>query len=260
MYSNNYMKTKVSACLVSLLCIVSVVSAVSASEIRIVGNEAKIPKIYWEQGQAKGILIDIARCIDKKLDDHEFVYELYPWARAYAMAERGDAGIIGLSKTKKRLDIFDYSDVIYYDEVIVVVKKGNAFSFNAIEDLRGKTVGIGRHGTFGDVFDDAVRSGLIIVEEDNGDVPRLKKVLAGRIDCALISPGAYALERTVAEDALLTAHKDQFVVLPKPFKRDPNYLGFAKSMGMKDFLDAFNAALEQARESGEIQAIIDAHQ
>jgi ABC-type amino acid transport substrate-binding protein len=234
-------------------------SIVCAAEILITGNEAKIPKIYLKDNMPTGILIDIARYIDKRMDGYTFTFELYPWARAYALAEHGEAGIIGLSMTTERLAIFDYSDPIYYDEVIVVVRKGKEFPFETLTDLRGKTVGIGRSGTFGDEFDNAKKSGLFLVEEDSGDVSRLEKLLAGRIDCALISPGLFSLHQTIASDANLTRAKDQFTALPRPFKRDPNYLGFAKSMHMRNFLDKFNAVLKQGLENGDIRKIIDSH-
>jgi putative transposase len=41
------------------------------------------------------------------------------------MAKVGEGGIMGLSMTKERLMLFDYSDVIYYDDLVLVVIKGN---------------------------------------------------------------------------------------------------------------------------------------
>lgn len=248
--------TKIAVLLAALL---AAAPPAHASDILIVGNEAKVPKIYKENGQAKGILIEIVRAVDRELEGHAFTYQLFPWARAYNMAEQGKAGIIGLSMTAQRLEIFDYSDVLYFDEVIVVVKRGKEFPFAGVGDLRGKVVGIGRRGTFGGEFDQAAKAGLFKVEEDDGDVPRLKKLLAGRIDCALISPGPYALNQVVSGDRDLLVARDAFVALPQPLARDPNYLGFAKSMRMRYFLDEFNAALRRCRQRGEIQRIVDTH-
>ena len=52
-------------------------------------------------------------------------------------------------------------------------------------------------------------------------------------------------------------NKEEFVILPMPFYRDPNYLGFLKTMNMQGFLQEFNKVLEIGYESGEIQKIID---
>lgn len=226
-------------------------------EITILGNDYKIPKIYNENGVPKGILVDIARYIDNRMDNYAFNIELYPWARAYRYAVEGKGGIIGLSKTKERLNIFDYSDVVYYDDVIIVVLKGSEFPFAAMEDLKKKKIGIGRGGSFGDDYERAKKSGLFEVVEDSGPVARLKMLLKKRIDCALISPGKYALYQTIEQDDILLRSIEEFTILPKPFKRDPNFLGFSKKMGMQGFLKKFNAAVKHGYEIGAIQKIID---
>ena len=56
---------------------------------------------------------------------HEFDIKLYPWKRAYKNSLNSKKGIVGLSMTEDRLKLFDYSEVLFYDEVILIVKKGN---------------------------------------------------------------------------------------------------------------------------------------
>lgn len=248
--------------LILLLAVLLVLPRPAAAQetVLILGNSYKVPKVYLdESGEPRGILVDIARYVDERLPGYELRFELYPWARAYRMAENGLGGIIGLSMTTPRLERFDYSDVIYRDDVIIVCRKGAEFPYRNMEDLRGKILGVGRGGSFGDDFDRAAASGLFRLEEDNGPVQRLKKILRGRIDCGLISPGRLALERTIAQDEELSRRADELAVLETPFKEDPNYLGFAKSMGQKPFLDLFNDVLQRGRESGEIQEIIARH-
>lgn len=226
----------------------------------IFGNDYKIPKIYKEDGEAKGILVEIAREVDGRMPGHAFNIRLFPWARAYQNARHARGGIIGLSKTSEREAIFDYSDVIYYDKVVIVTLREKAFDYREVMDLKGKTVGIGRGGSFGDEYERARGAGIFRVEEDSGPVIRLKKLFKGRIDCALISPGRFALNQTVRQDPLLSENRDRFIILPQPFKQDPNYLGFAKSMQMGGFLDAFNDALKAAKASGAVAEIIDRYE
>lgn len=226
----------------------------------IFGNDYKIPKIYKEDGAAKGILVAIAHAIDNRMADYTFDIRLFPWARAYQQALHGQGGIIGLSKTTEREAIFDYSEVIYYDKVVIVTLREKAFDYRTVSDLKGKTIGIGRGGSFGDEYERAKANGLFQVEEDSGPVIRLKKLLKGRIDCALISPGRFALNQTVRQDPLLAENRERFIILPKPFKQDPNHLGFAKSMQMGDFLEAFNGALKAAKASSAVREIIDRHE
>lgn len=232
---------------------------VLGNEVTILGSDYNSPKIYGEDLLSKGILVDIVKYIDGQMGNHTFNIELYPWARAYRMALAAKGGIIGLSKTSDRLKLFDYSDVIYYDEVVIVVLKSQVFDFNTINDLKGKMMGIGRGGSFGDEYEKAKKEGLFEVKEDNGPVFRLVDLLENRIDCALMSPGEFALNETVKRHKHLMKNKDRFVILPKPFKRDPNFLGFSKKMGMQSFLKDFNKTLKLGLENGKIQNIIDSH-
>lgn len=227
-----------------------------SGELLIFGNDYSAPKIYQEDGAAKGVLVEILRLVDQELPTHSFEIKLFPWARAYGLAAEGAGGIIGLSMTTERLKIFDYSDVVYYDEVVLVVVKGQEFPFAKMEDLQGKSVGIGRSGSFGEDFEKAKASGLFRVDEDNGPEMRLKKLLAGRIDVALMNPGKAAVDRAMDLDQELKGKRDQVVVLPNPLKRDPNYLGFAKTMQMQGFIQEFNAALKKVQQGAALQKIL----
>lgn len=225
-------------------------------EIVILGNHYKPPKVYLENNDPKGILVDIMRHVEKRTG-HSFNIQLYPWKRAYREALKGEGGIFGLSMTtERRLRIFDYSDIMYYDDIMLVVLKGNEFPFNSIEDLKGKRVGARRGAIYGDEFKRG-KNELFAVDEDGYTAHRLKKLLRGHIDVALIGPGKTGFNRVMRDNFEYLGKKDAFVVLPKPFIRDPQYLGFAKSMNMKGFLQEFNQVLKKMFEDGTIQRIFD---
>ena len=224
-------------------------------EILIVGNHDKAPKVFLKDGRPSGILVDILNHLERELP-YSFRYQLYPWKRAYKEAVRGEGAVIGLSKNSERLKIFDYSEVMFYDEVVCVVRKGNEFTFNSIQDLRGKLVGVQRGASYGDDFE-AAKGRLFFLDEDDSGLRRLLKLLTGRIDVALLSPGRAGVMAVIHQDPDLLARQDEFVILDKPFKRDPNYLGFAKSRQMQHFIRKFNAALKGAHQSGAIQRIVD---
>ncbi|MFC4160938.1 substrate-binding periplasmic protein [Chitinimonas lacunae] len=231
-----------------------------AIEVEVVGNDYSVPKIYNEQGEARGILVDILRYLDRELPQDTLSLRLYPWARAYKLAESGQVAIVGLSLTKERLAIFDYSEPLFYDEVVMVVRKGREFEFTGIEALSGKRLGIGSGGTFGDDFEQARRSGVFMVDEDNGPTVRLKKLLTGRIDVALINPGRAGLNAALKRDPALIGREDDFSVLDRPLKRDANYLGVPKSLKLGDFLERFNQAVRRGYSNGAIPRLIEQYQ
>ena len=245
----------------AFLCFVSTIllnGAVSYScELVIYGNHQKPPKYYLYNNTPTGILVDIMKYTEQETDC-SFDIQLYPWKRAYINALKGNGGIIGLSKNTERLKIFDYSDVMFYDDLLLVVLKGNEFDYKNIKDLKGKTLGVQRGGSFGDEFERG-KAGIFKVIEDDGQISRLRRLLKGRIDVALIGPGRIGLDMVIAQDQLLSKSKEQFVVLSKPFKRDPNFLGFKKTMNMSGFIKKFNKAIEQCRKSGECQKIVDSY-
>jgi len=227
------------------------------NEILILGNEYKPPKIYLKNGKPKGILVEIMKYIEQETKC-SFNIDLFPWNRSYNMAKIGMGGIIGLSMNQERLKIFDYSDIMFYDDMMIVVLKKNEFLFNKLENLKGKRIGARRGSRYGDEFEYG-RKNIFKVDEDSNAIQRLKKLLRGRIDAALIGPGKAGVNQIINADDELHEKKEEFVLLPKPFKRDPNYLGFAKSMNMKPFLKEFNRALKKGQEDGIIQDIVKKH-
>jgi polar amino acid transport system substrate-binding protein len=179
--------------------------------------------------------------------------KLLPWKRAVSNASTGMGLIIGLSKTKERLQIFDYSDVIYYDELLLLGTKKNIFAYENIADLDNKRVGVQRGSKFGDIFEKGKNRNFII-EEDSNPVHRLKKLLRNRIDVALVTgPGIEGILNIINSDPQLSARRNEFYLYPVPFKKDPNYLGVAKSLNMLPFIEKFNLALKQVKAKGLIE-------
>ena len=244
--------------LLGLVTVLSLMCACSSlgDPIVIFGNDEKPPKNYLENDQPIGILIEIMQYADQRLPQ-SFEYRLYPWNRAYRNTLEAKGGLIGLSMNNDRLKIFDYSEVMYYEELLLVVLKGNEFPYADIDDLSGKRVGYLRGASYGEDFEESRKNKVFQIDEDSSQRQRLLKLLHGRIEVAIIGPGKFALDRAIEGDIRLQRARNQFVILPEPLKRDPNYLGFAKSMDMKGFLNQFNAVLQEGYDSGELQRIIE---
>ena len=104
-----------------------------------------------QDGRPRGILIDILKYADQELREDSFRVELYPWARAYRYASGGIGGIVGLSWTQERAALFDYSDPVYVDDVVIVVHKGKEFSF---KDMTGQEIEDQLNAIFSKIGDD----------------------------------------------------------------------------------------------------------
>jgi len=223
-----------------------------AEEMLITGNSSKQPKIWLEDKKPTGILVDIMNYLGKEMGT-DFRIKLSNWARAYKSALSGKNGIVGISMNEERLKFFDYSEPLYYDKVILVVKRGNEFKFEKNEDLTGKMIGVCRGCSFGSEFEEAKK--FFKIFEDDTNIQRLRILNGGRTDAAVFNPGVAALNLTLHEDSSFS--REQFSVLERPVNRDPNYLAFAKEMNMKGFLSKFNQVLKKGKDTGVIQKIID---
>ena len=232
----------------------TLVNLSSAQEIVILGNAETYPKIGLRNERPEGILVDILEYVDERMPENLRI-ELYPWKRAYNYAQSSNmGGIIGISKTPERLNLFDFSHVLYYDEVILVVKKGNEFDFKGYEDLRGLTVGACRDSSFGSRYEKAKDTFTLF--PDSSVEQRLRLLLAERIDVAIINPGKLALISELSKIPDLSL--DQFSIIDKPMEIDANYLAFRKSQGMTDFLKRFNIVVDEGMNNGELKKISNA--
>ncbi len=240
------------ACVLGLL----MGAGAGAADIAVFSGDGSPPKMYVQEGKSRGILVDILQYADRHLHNDQLRLALYPWARAYLQASSGDGGIVGLSWTRRRDDLFDYSDPLFFDEVVVVVRKGSEFPFRTLSDVRGKRVGIVRGASYGEAFEKARDAGVFVVDGDNGASNRLHKLVAGRIDCALFNVGKAGFEETLRIHKEFLPFRNSLVVLPVPLRSDPNFLAFPKSMQMKPWLAEFNQVIKRGYTRGDIPKLI----
>lgn len=220
----------------------------------IFGNRDSAPKTYLNGGKPYGIIIDILDYIETK-SNLCFDIRLYAWKRSYDLAEKGKGGIVGFSKNQERLKKFDYSKAVNYDHVSLIVRSDKVFEFKSIKDLAGKTLGAIRGSSYGDEYEYG-RNHIFKLEEDNGSVQRLAKVLNGHIDAAVVSLGKAGLNYAISQNNFLFDSKDKLTVLDRPLLTDQNYMGFAKSMNKTDVIETVNEILAEGYTNGDILEII----
>ncbi|MFZ6657111.1 substrate-binding periplasmic protein [Undibacterium sp. TJN19] len=111
----------------------------------------------------------------------------YPWNRLLQNLNEGEGLAFGLSKTRERAQTLHFSLPAFATHIWLVVRSDQAFPFSRLTDLQGKTIGMVRGSTYGDEFEKA-KSSLLIMEEDIYSLPsRLKKLLNKRTDVMLFS-------------------------------------------------------------------------
>lgn len=216
------------------------------------GSHDGFPKYFEQDGQAKGIVVDISKyCLDEMQMPYQI--KLLPWARAYTLAERGGGGVIGLSISKERELLFDFSEPIFTERIVLVVKQGREFPFEQIADLKDKLLGATTGTSYGTAFDEAIADGTMTLVGFNDTRSGLAMLQRERIDAILIGS-------SVDISKLAQGHPDlqgaAFATLPAAFKTDHKYMGIAKSLKMGWFLQRFNQCLKRGHDAGAFDSII----
>lgn len=209
------------------------------------------PYMYWssEESKAVGIYPQIISEVFKRLK-LDIDIKPMPWKRAVENGEKGLMGVGGLYKNEARLKIFDFSDPIFSEKNYVYVKKGKQFTFQKLDDLKGKNIGVTKGWSYGEEFDSLRNKKMFSTEESNEIAISFGKLVAGKIDCFVVD--ALAAERIIASEKFI----GQIEMLPIPAVTTDGYLAFAKTSNKKDLLKRFNDMLIKLKKDGTTDKII----
>ncbi|MFY8017090.1 MAG: substrate-binding periplasmic protein [Inhella sp.] len=213
----------------------------AAKSWKVYGPERYEPLLHKVDGKPSGLLAERLLAASRYLGE-SIDLELTAWSRALALSKEGQGGLIGVSKTPDRERWLDYSRPIHFDDLVLVVRAGQAFPFKGLSDLKGKTLGLARDSTGGPAFDAALNRNEFRVIRDETAVQRLLALHAGRIDAAVVGGGSWTLQRALGQHPQLRDHSEAFEVLRTPLLRDALHLAFPKPWRTRALLARFDAA------------------
>jgi len=214
-----------------------------------------------EQGKPKPLSPFKRKLLDAVERELGVVFELrmYPWARAERYAIDGTGLIFGLPKNADRLHALHYSEVAAYNKLWIVTRSDATFRFNAIEDLRGKSIGVVRGYNYGAEVERARANKLFRTDEDIASRgTRLTRLMLKRIDAVLLYQPSQQTARDVEAEvntfmaprlrSIGAAANASFSVLPKPLSVDDGVF-FAIARNKDDgIIDRINAALARIQQ------------
>lgn len=183
-------------------------------------------------------------------------YGFFPWARALSLAQEGAwDGSVVWHKTPEREVHFYFSDSVIDNNDVFFHLKSYAFEWQALEDLAALRIGGTIDYNYGAAFMEAEQAGQITVERTSSDEQNFKKLLAGRIDIfPLDLEVGLSLLRTnfTPEEAAQITHH------PLPVQTSPFSLMLSKKIERNvELMTLFNAGLQELKDSGRLQQIID---
>jgi polar amino acid transport system substrate-binding protein len=172
-----------------------------------------------------------------------------PWRRALVETEKGLTGVGGVYKNSQREKIFDFSEPIFVERLLVCYHRNYPVIFTKVTDLKGKKVGVLRGWSYGDDFDNLRKANRLQAEEVNSDEQNFRKLAAHRLDVLLV----------VRESGLALFPKYPDITLaPVPLSNSHTFLAFSKASHRKELLDRFNQTLREMKKTGELQKLIEA--
>jgi polar amino acid transport system substrate-binding protein len=258
------------SCLIFILTALCAISACAADiPVTIYADAGYPPYSYEKDGKPAGLYHDIVRAAVGHMQGYKVDIQPVPWKRGMAMLRTGTGFALypPYMNTRDEPWTWPYSLPLYEEKVVAVCRKDVLAAKPRKrwpEDFYGLT--IGNNAGFivgGEAFDQAVKAGLLRMEEAKDSETNIIKLELKRIDC-------YINDRVSIQwtaNQLKAAHKyneggthaelaEATLIAVKH-----GYLGYTdrdngKYTYKSDFVKQFNDALSKMKRSGEIDAII----
>lgn len=144
------------------------------------GDRDYAPLIFLDGGIPKGIFIDIIRAMD--FGNRPIEIKLIDWQKAQdAILEHSADVSIGMSISKERQQLFDFTDPVMTYEYSIFVRRGN-IAIRDFSDLRGHRVGVTEGGLPRKVLEADPAIGLVMI---SGYLAGFELLKQGKIDAVV---------------------------------------------------------------------------
>ena len=147
------------------------------------GEQKPIPLFLQETLDRHGHQLPVEKNLERLLHYFEresglrFERKLLPWNRAQLLAKNGEGIIYGFSRSPQRLIDYQFSLPVVTERIWAITYGEPKPNFRSAEDLKGRTVSIGRGFSHGMEFEQS-KNVLFTVQEDSAQAPaRFKKLV-----------------------------------------------------------------------------------
>ena len=239
----------------------AMIFARAGEKVTLYGDENYAPYSYVENGQLKGMYVDILELEAEKLKPaYDVSLQPVPWKRGLADLEFGSSFALfppGLKRERTYIDL--YSVPMYRETVVVfcndaVMAKPRA---RFPEDFGGLTIGVNLGFLLSDRLMQAAKVGAVKTESAKNNDANLKKLASHRIDCFASDRAAarYAARQLEGyfsgsgfklQEAVELSGEDTFIGYSG--KNNPTYKA--------DFIAKMDAALEAMKRNGQLAKIV----
>lgn len=212
-------------------------------------DSAYPPYMHGSKSKPRGLYANLLKKIFGKMK-LSLTLEPKPWKRVMTKAKVGKWGVGGIYKNSERIKIFDYSEPIYYERLVLFTRKNSNINFKKLSDLKGKVIGVMRGWSYGEDFDKAKKRKVFRVQETNEGTQSFKLLLKKRVDAVVMD--------SVSANIILKKEGwlNQVNESTHPVAKNAAYIVFLKTMNQKELINKFNSTVQQMKEDGSYQKII----
>ena len=212
------------------------------------------PYVYKENNKIQGFNTEILNEIFKRMNI-KITYKIYPWARAVKMIKMGRAdAIFPFFKNKERELFTDYPHSFISEPITMYILKDSNITYNGdLKELSSYKFGRVRGFSSGEYFDNAVKENIIHVEDSNNGTLNLKKFLSKKFDI-LLDNKYFVLHELKKTNSLNEVKQLDAILI-----NNKSYLGFSKKRNHKEIIKKFNLILQEIKEDGTYDKIINSY-
>lgn len=173
----------------------------------------------------------------------ELEVEFLPWKRAVFTAHSDDdvAGFFPEYYDESREKEFLFSLPVGFSPLGFVERSDMPIYWDKLEDLSGQRIGVVAGYVNTRRFDELVKKGVITTDEVVDDATNLHKLVAGRIDMAVMDRNVF--EYLLATDNFLHGYRGRLQFCEHPLEVRAVYVCFKRTDRGKELLKQFNTAV-----------------
>jgi len=206
------------------------------------------PYNFTENGEQKGVSVDLLREIWAIMGEKPAKVSFMPWARAYRdIREKKGMALFNMARTPEREDLFQWACPITTARFMLFARAGSGVVLNSRDDISRYAVGVIRD----DISEILVKKygGGARVESVADMGLNMKKLDAGRID--LVAYSEEAFPEYLRANGLEEDHYKAALLLDEI----PICFAFSKDVDAQ-FLDRFRAALKALSDAGRVRELL----
>lgn len=206
---------------------------------------------YVNQQQPPGV---ITKLITKAFAEQGIKVELAfkPWSEVENLVDQENKLSFMWSRTAQRAQKWIYSDPVYANRQVLVIKKRSGVFWRRLDELRRYNLGVTSHHNYGDNFENYRQ--YLNLTDSVSDYLSLKKLVRGKVDAVVVEE----LEGRHLISFFPEKTKQQLEVLDhKAIDSSNSYLVCSKNYAKcSHFIQKFNQGLKQLKSTSQYQTLL----